>query len=338
MSSRLAFTTFNLLNLNEPGLRMYRNARGWDAETHARKIAWTARLLQEMRADVFGFQELWHARSLDRVLRAADMDRDYVPLVPAALDGDGIVCAAALRRSILSGGPDWIVEFPPDFILRSGGDDPQTSAVAVSVSRFSRPVLRFEITPRLDAEPITVYVCHFKSNLPTEVRREGWYDRDTHSRHAEAIGAAISTIRRTAEATALRMIVTEETRGTARPVLVLGDCNDGQRSNTLAILTGDPRFLTGMSDGGGDTDLYAAQTLQQLRTVTDVYYTHVHEGMRQSLDHILVSREFYDRSRKRIWAFEGLEIANDHLNSDDHDVSGTGDHGIVRARFRYRPA
>lgn len=338
MTDRLAFTSFNLLNLNEPGLAMYRDADGWDAETHARKIAWTARLLREMQADIFGFQELWHAESLDAVLRAADLAGDYVPLVPSALDGDGIVCAAAVRRSMLSGGPDWIVDFPPDFTLRSQGDDPQTGDVEVRISRFSRPVLRFEIAPRPDASAISVYVCHLKSKRPTAIWREPWYDRDTHSKHSEAIGAGLSTIRRTAEATALRMILTEETRRTDRPVVVLGDFNDGQHSNTLAILTGQPRFLTGLALGGGDTDLYTAQTLQQLRSSADVYYTYVYEDMRQSLDHILVSQEFYDMSRRRVWAFDGLEIANDHLNADDHDVSGTGDHGIVRARFLYRPA
>lgn len=119
---------------------------------------------------------------------------------------------------------------------------------------------------------------------------------------------------------------------------MLGDCNDGQHSNTLNILTGQPRFLTALSAGGGDADLYAAQTLQQYRSETDVYYTHVHQERRESLDHILVGQEFYDMSRKRLWAFDGLEIANDHLNADDHTQSGTGDHGIVRARFRWHPA
>ena len=183
-------------------------------------------------------------------------------------------------------------------------------------------------------------MCHFKSKSPTRIFREGWYrDNDEfYKRHTEGIGAGLSTIRRTAEATALRMILTEKMKGTDTPVVVLGDCNDGQHSNTLNIMTGQPRFLTALSTGGGDIDLYAAQTLQQYRSQRDVYYTHVFQDMRESLDHILVSQEFYDNSRKRIWAFDGLEINNDHLNIDDHKLSGTGDHGIIRARFKYRPA
>ena len=336
--SRISFATFNLLNLNRPGLPVYRDRDGWDAEVYARKVAWTAAKLRELPADVFGFQELWHAGALDDVLAAAGMAADHVSLVPPGQAGQGIVCAAAVAREVLVGEPEWITSFPPDFVLSSGGDDPQTGDVSVRIDGFSRPVLRFAIRPRPSDPEISVYVCHLKSKAPTQVWREGWFDRETHSRHAEAIGAALSTIRRTAEATALRMILTEEMRGTDRPVVVLGDCNDGQHSNTLNILTGQPRFLTALSQGGGDADLYTAQTLQQYRSEADVYYTHVHQEMRESLDHILVSQEFYDMSRRRVWAFDGLEIANDHLNADDHETSGTGDHGVVRATFRYRPA
>ena len=334
----VSFTSFNLLNLNEPGKPIYRDADGWDAEVYARKVAWTAAKLREMKADVFGFQELWHADSLDAVLEAAGMAEDYAPLVPPGHAGQGIVCAAAVAREILVGEPEWITAFPPDMVLRSSGDDAQTEEITVQIDSFSRPVLRFAIKPRAEGPEVSVYVCHFKSKAPTRIWRERWYEKEVHSRHAEALGYALSTIRRTAEATALRMILTQEMKGTDRPVVVLGDCNDGQMSNTLNVMTGQPRFLTALSEGGGDTDLYTAQTLQQYRSMTDVYYTHLYQDMRESLDHILVSQEFYDMSRKRIWAFDGLEIANDHLDDDDHKVSGTGDHGVVRARFRYRPA
>lgn len=128
-------------------------------------------------------------------------------------------------------------------------------------------------------------------------------------------------------------------KGTNTPVIVMGDLNDAQHSNTLNILTGQPNYLlSGLSEGGSDVDLYSVGTLQKYRSQRDVYYTHVFNKTRESLDHILVSQEFYDNSRKRIWAFKGMEIANDHLNSDDHKENGSSDHGIVRVTFEYRPA
>jgi endonuclease/exonuclease/phosphatase family metal-dependent hydrolase len=337
--TQVSFATCNLYNLNRPGLRLYRDQDGWSQDEYDKKIAWTARALNTMRADVWGFQELWHADALADVFAAAGLDGGYTLLVPPGHAGHMIVCGGAVRSDILVGEPEWIARFPDHFRLSSRGDDPQTSEIAVAIDGFSRPVLHFQIRPRSDGRPIHVYVCHLKSKGPTQIHRESWYSAEVYSKHSEAIGSAISTIRRTAEATALRLILTEQLRGTDTPVVILGDVNDGQHSNTLNILTGQPNYLlSGLSTGGSDVDLYTVQTLQEYRSLRDVYYTHVFQNTRESLDHILVSQEFYDNSRRRIWAFKGLEISNDHLNHDDHKADGTTDHGIVRATFEYRPA
>ena len=121
------------------------------------------------------------------------------------------------------------------------------------------------------------------------------------------------------------------------PVIVLGDINDGQHSNTVNILTEQPRYLVGESHGGADNGLYTAQTLQEYRDSRDVYYTHVHNDLRESLDHVLVSEQHYDNSLRRVWLFDGLMINNDHLDNDDHRATGTGDHGLVKVSFRYQP-
>lgn len=222
--------------------------------------------------------------------------------------------------------------------MKSGGDDAQTSGIVVNIDSFSRPVLRFQIKPRSSGRLVTVYVAHLKSKLPTKVYKEPWYEKDLHSKHSEALGAAIATIRRTAEAAALRMILTEELKGSDRPVVVLGDLNDSQHSNTLNIISGQPNYLQGWSKGGSDVDLYTVGTLQEYRSLRDVYYTHIHQNSRESLDHILVSQEFYDNAKNRRWSFRGMTINNDHLNYDNHKTDGTSDHGVVRAEFQYDQA
>lgn len=335
----LSIATFNLYNLNEPGRPLYTDRDGWSEAEYERKIAWTVRQLTVLRSDVFGFQELWHADSMKRALQAAGLDADYDLVVPPDADGRKIVCAAIVRRGLLSSVPEWIEQFPDKFVLRSHGDDPQTPLIDVSIRGFSRPVAHFTIKPREDGPDVHLYVCHLKSKGPTKLFNEGWYrdDRDTYSKHATALGAAISTIRRTAEAAALRFMLTEQMKGNDTPVMVLGDINDGHFSNTTNILTEQPRYLVGDSIGGGDIALYSTQTLQEYRDTRDVYYTHVHEGIRESLDHIMVSEQFYDHSRKRLWLFDGLVVNNDHLNFDDHKADGTNDHGVVRAVFKYKP-
>ncbi len=337
--TQVTFATCNLYNLNEPGLRIYRDEDGWSQEEYDRKLRWTAQAISNIKADVWAFQELWHADSLENVFAATTLDEEYTLLTPPNHAGERIVCSGAVRSNILVGEPEWIDVFPDYFRLSSGGDDSQTSDIAVQIDRFSRPVLHFEVKPRSNGKRIHVYVCHFKSKGPTRIHKEPWYSAQVYSRHSEAIGAAISTIRRTAEATALRLMLTERMKGTATPVVVMGDLNDSQHSNTLNIITGQPNYLlSGLSEGGSDVDLYSAGTLQEYRSQRDIYYTHVFNKTRESLDHILVSQEFYDNSRNRIWAFKGMEIVNDHLNSEKHKEAGSSDHGIVHATFEYRPA
>jgi endonuclease/exonuclease/phosphatase family metal-dependent hydrolase len=337
--TKLSFATCNLYNLNEPGLRIYTDTNGWSQDEYDKKISWMTSLITNLETDVWAFQELWHTESLQRVFAGADLGSEYTLLAPLDHSGQKIICAAAVKSNILVGEPEWIDAFPDILELRSGGDDDQASDISVEIDSFSRPVLHFQIKPRQNGKKIHVYICHFKSKRPTDIYRESWYSAQTHSKHREAIGGAISTIRRTAEAAALRLILTEQMKGTNTPVVVIGDLNDSQQSNTLNIITGQPNYLlSGLSKGGSDVDLYSVGTLQEYRSQRDVYYTHVYNKTRESLDHILVSQEFYDNSRNRIWAFRGMEIINDHLNSDDHKEDGSTDHGIVRAEFEYRPA
>lgn len=335
----LSIASFNLYNLNRPGLAMYRNSDGWSGEQYARKIEWTARNLAFLKSDVFAFQELWHADALADAVASAGLSGEYELLVPPDANGSRIVCAAMVAKGLLVGAPEWITDFPPRFVLRSAGDDAQTPAITVNIGGWSRPVLHFEIRPRADEAAIHCYVCHFKSKAPTEVFRERWFNADKlyYGKHATALGATLSTIRRSAEAAALRMLLTERMKGNETPLIVLGDINDSQHSNTANILTEQPNYLQGDSIGGSDIALYTAQTLQEFRDTRDVYYTYVHQGLRESLDHILVSEQFYDHSRRRRWLFDGMTVNNDHLNFDRHQEDGTNDHGIIRAVFKHRP-
>ncbi|MEZ4617475.1 MAG: hypothetical protein R2867_18455 [Caldilineaceae bacterium] len=299
--TQVSFASFNLLNSNLPNLPMYNNQAGWAPEIYDKKIAWSAAMLHIMRADVWGFQELWHQQALIDLFERAGLANEYTLLVPEGHAGARIVCGGAVRNDILDSEPTWIADFPEKFKLASQGDDAQTPEIAVLVNKFSRPLLHFQIKPRARGKAISVYVVHLKSKAPAKVYEEDWYKEEKHyySKHSSTLGAALATIRRTAEATALRMILTEEMKGNENPVVVLGDLNDGQLSNTLNILTGQPTYLlSGLSTGGSDTALYTAGTLQEYRSLRSVYYTHIHQHVHESLDHIMVSQEFYDNSRK----------------------------------------
>ncbi|QIK65042.1 endonuclease/exonuclease/phosphatase family protein [Nocardioides sp. HDW12B] len=336
---RFSVATFNLYNLQLPGEPMNPGQRVWTAEEFDRKLTWIGGKLAALDADVVGLQELWHRDAIVQVLERADLTEVY-DVVADPADGGRIVCAALVRRGLLRGQPDWIDVFPDAMRLDSTDQaDLQAPAVSVSIPGFSRPVLHLQVALRDDPPLTDVFVTHLKSKLPTRIDQEPWFDADPdlYRPHTTALGAALSTIRRTAEATALRVLLTGVMKGTTTPVLVLGDVNDGQHSNTLNILTEQPRYLVGESRGGADIGLYTAQTLQEYRDTRDVYYTHVHDDLRESLDHVLVSEQFYDSSRRRLWLFDGLVIHNDHLDDEDHRLTGSGDHGVVRVSFTWRP-
>ncbi len=335
-ASKLSLATFNLYNLNLPGRRMYRDPDGWSQDQYDRKIEWTARMLAEGDSDVWGFQEHWHNDALSEAVEKAGLSGSHTLLMPDGHSGQKIQCAALVRKDMLVGEPEWITTFPEGCFLRSEGEDDQTPSIELEVNAFSRPVLNFMIKPARSKDAIRVFVCHFKSKAPTRVSSEDWYKRDPdlYKRHQNTLGAALSTIRRTAESTALRVILNDYLTGNGHPVAVLGDLNDGIQSNTLNIMTGQPTFLLdGRPSEGSDVGLYSVSTMLQLRSERDVYYSHIYKNRLETLDHILVSEELYDLSRDREWGFAGAEIVNDHLNRDDHKDLGTGDHGIVRAQF-----
>ncbi len=336
MSQKLSFANCNLYNLQLPGKQMYRGS--WTQEQYDKKIEWSSNIVKSLDADVIGFQELWHKDALVEVFEKAGLLDEYTLMANQA-NGRKIVCAAAVRTSLSPSNVKWVTDFPDKYKLESKGDDDQTPDIKVNIDSYSRPVLRFSIQPRAN-HTVNVCVCHFKSKAPTQIWRNEWYqdDSDFYSPHSEGIGSALSTIRRTAEAAALRMTLVNELKGTNKAMVVLGDLNDSQLSNTLNILSGQPNYLSVLSMGGSDSDLYSTATLQEHRSLRDVYYTHVHQNIKESLDHILVSQEFYDNSKKRIWAFDGMEIMNDHLNSKKHKEDGSSDHGIIKATFKYKPA
>ena len=56
--------------------------------------------------------------------------------------------------------------------------------------------------------------------------------------------------------------------------------------------------------------------------------------MREVIDHVLVSEQFYDWSERRLWAFREMRFFNDHVPAEDRERS---DHGQVVARFDWEP-
>ena len=114
-----------------------------------------------------------------------------------------------------------------------------------------------------------------------------------------------------------------------------GDFNADGYNDLIGILKGKPE----PSVLAPSKSTFATGLINLIDYLPDAMkrYSYTFDGSAQTLDHILVSQEFYDNSRKRIWLFEGMAVNNDHLNFDNHKADGTNDHGIIRAVFKYKP-
>ncbi|MCG8404139.1 MAG: endonuclease/exonuclease/phosphatase family protein [Phycisphaerales bacterium] len=333
---QISFATFNLFNLQLPGKAMYEGKKPYSKAQYKRKIGWTADVLSRLQPDVIGFQELWSPQCLKDAFQQAGLLANYS--LVASSNKNGISNALAIRKPATIVKSQWISSFPSELVLKkargkSGEPDYQ---MAVNIKRFSRPVLRATIRPAGDNTLPNIVTCiaHLKSKLP--IRLDANLPAAA-KRHRDAIGGALATIRRTSEAAALRVILDKITRGTSTPAVVMGDLNDAQLSVTTSLITSQPTLHLVSSSRAGhrsDRGLYSAAVLQELRSLRDVYYTHIHKGLRESLDHILVSEQFYDYSDNRVWSFNEMRIINDHLDDENPEAS---DHGVVLAVFDHNP-
>lgn len=318
MSGDISFASFNLYNFQVPGGDM----RGTTVEQddYDQKVEWTREQIRTIDADVIAFQELWNRQCLIDTFNGIS-GYDLVFIQNSWYD---IAVAMAVRAP-------WTVEdkilhksFPFDSLFKAeqpGGEDDE---VDVRISRFSRTVIEVLITndDEDDAPDIRVFAAHLKSKLGARLS-------GVSANYKKAMGSAVSTIRRTAEAAALRCILTDKMKNSDTPVVVLGDLNDDPRSNTLALLTEQPSLT--LTARGTDVGLYSALQLQQLRSFRDVFYTHEFNRLKDTLDHILVSEQFFEPSSDAKWRHTETKVWNDFL---EDERKYTSDHGIIRAEFK----
>lgn len=279
--------TFNVLNLALPGQVFYDDEDPYSEAEFGRKADWIAEQLRRMDADLVGFQEVFSEDALRQVCtRSGRFDGGTVE-APDADGASGPRLGLATRLAVVEP-VRTISEFPEGLTGRVEG-------VCLPVGTFSRPVLRAGVALD-DATTCTVFVVHLKSKRP--ILDPDAPDDDPRE---EALGKARALLRRAAEAAALRVLVLDEIVGNSRPAIVLGDLNDAARAVTTDIVMGDApsRFWPRgeeLRKAYWDRLLYSAYEINARRIGRDISYTHIFNGHYDSLDHILVSQEFYDRN------------------------------------------
>ncbi len=338
MAHSISFASFNLYNLQLPGKPWRFNE--YSQEEYDEKINWTAQMLQTIDADVIAFQELWSKECLEEAFQKAGLLNQYNLYFIKDTWYD-IAVAAAVRKPLLVENTIVHKKFPDHFRLIKREVDRATSPILdedddieVVINQFSRSILQLSIKhPDFSSDPnIQAFAAHLKSKLPTRLDKVE-YDDQNIKKHSQALGDALSTIRRVSEATALRMILTNLLKDSKIPAIVLGDFNDSTTSNALSIITSQAVYRlydASRKASSSDKGLYSSAIMQNFRSIKDSLFTHEHHGMKDTLDHILFSEQFYSHSRNKLWSFKEMKVWNDHVGDE---LKHTTDHGIIKTTF-----
>lgn len=311
MQEEIRFATFNAFNLAPPGTHLYEGLAPCTQEQYEAKIAWTARQIDALDADVIGFQEIFSQQALTEVLARTTRYRDafHVGFDPDPNLEKLTPSVALVSRLPLVGDPRAQPLFPEGVALPGGQNEAQ---------RFARPVLQVAVqaTPKL---VLDVVVVHLKSQRPDY--RAGDTPEDPL---CYAMGCLRSLMRRGTEAVALRVMLSELRRETRRPSVVLGDFNDTAESITTGIVLG--------TGARAEDRLYDAYEIRSTRDgLRNVGFSTVHEGRYSTIDHVLVAPEFNPTLPGALGQVLDVAYLNDHLSIP---VDGASDHGQVVATLR----
>ncbi len=388
--------SFNVKNLIGAGQEYYKYQE-YTPEEFAWKQDWMADQLLTMDADIVGFQEIFEESALASVISEADKrgiatneitipDRSkryhkraifrklaYRPYTDAQLafasnandggPGQRRPGLAVLSRFGFKGAPEIIqkLDEPLDIPLQAlGGGD----AGSYRVERLSRPILKVRVP--VGGEVITVFNCHLKSKLGEFVRPEGAEfapesDLTAYDPVGRALGAMRAALRRMAEAWVLRREIVKEIE-LGRPVMVLGDFNDGEHAVSSEIISGEAPFKNyswmlrhnakhandrysrqeneQITEGVESVRLHSAEKLFVRKSLRDMVYTSAFGGVFESIDQIFLSRHFHPDYADRIADMEYFSVLNDHLTDGSHPEAPynklASDHGQIIAHMRLK--
>lgn len=386
---RLKLASFNVKNLAEPGQDFYRFQR-YTPEEFSWKIDWVAQQILSLNADVLCLQEVFDPSALDTLMARVETESHasnalHVPgtekryhrkaifdrlaldgyaagdvfFAPNALDGPpgsrrpGL---AIVSRNGFVDAPEVIQRLADPVMLRFGGFADRDGG-QYRMSCLSRPIIKARV--RSGPHVISVFNCHLKSKLPEFPE----LDTDVpapeanllaYDSAARALGQARATMRRMAEAWALRREILRELEA-GFPVIVAGDLNDADNAVSSQIIEGetpfknytwmlrhDARNASDRYTQAEDTQiqavirsvkLHSAERLFVRKSARDMVYTSAFGGHFESIDQILLSHHFLQDAPGAIGQMTYFSVLNDHLTDGSHPEAPynklASDHGQI---------
>ncbi|WP_342652075.1 endonuclease/exonuclease/phosphatase family protein [Vibrio metschnikovii] len=310
----ITLATINLFNYLEPPNAFYQFDNIYTNEQWQKKNAWFATKIQQLNADVIGFQEVFSFAALRQQMNALGYPH-VVCIDSPMIEDDYIyrhpVVALASRYPLTQVSP--LQAFLPE----------QNQAFS-----FHRIPLHATIeVPKLGA--IDVYVVHFKSQRATEAAQapnnlvEEWQQ--------ETLGRWLSTVQRGFEVNLTHQYIIHTRQKTQRPFVLMGDFNKPLHHEEFQGLMSQalyrkPETQDLLSDYVfyDSWDIYSEAT-GQMRQAT--YYAGATGSV---LDYILLSADFSPLSTAPKGNVSGYTVLDQHLvNPSFSDDSFSTDHALV---------
>lgn len=318
MNPAFSIATFNLFNFVEPPLAFYDGENIYDAQQWQQKCDWTEGRLEEMAADIVGFQEVFSPEPLAALCQRQGLTHwalaeglsecDYVRRKPRV--------ALASRFPILS--VDTITPCPE--LVRALG---LSSGFA-----FSRVPLKVRL--RIEGfSDLRVIVVHLKSPRPAWEPAELPLVSDPLC-NAQVVQPVLgrwgSALQRSAEAAMLYLDCLRDQAAEPLPTVLMGDLNGDLGSDLLTPL------LAGADEA---LQLWDAHDLALYQGDRDP--THYWGGRGSVLDHILLSAQFNAGYGQSLAQVDEVVVWDRHLRFNDAKLDRmASDHAPVQVRVSVR--
>jgi len=392
--TKFTIASFNVKNLIGPDQEYY-PFESYTPEEYAWKEDWMADQLLTMNADIVCFQEIFERAPLWNIVQETNTRGAYLndAVIPdkskryhrkaifdkLRYDAYGGGSLAFAKNANDTGEPGrrrpglailsrfGFVEEPRNIQVLA---EPMTirftdfdgsDAGSYTITKISRPIMMARIA--IGDEVVSVFNCHLKSKLgefPKQPNAAFAKEADltNYQPYGRALGEIRSAMRRMAEAAVMRKLILDEL-AEGRPVMSLGDYNDGEHSISSSVIAGERPFRNyawmRRHDAEHRSDRYSEDEDVQIRSaieavqmtsaeklflrksLRDVVYTSAFGGVHESIDQILLSRHFHPDNAKRIGEMDYFTTLNDHITDGSHPEAPynklASDHGQIMAHI-----
>ncbi|MEB4590341.1 endonuclease [Candidatus Thiothrix sp. Deng01] len=336
----MKLATFNLYQFAASGRcwHEHKESNTYTVSEWEQKQHWVLVRLQEMDADVVGFQEVFSVPELKQLCAQAGYPYFVTVDEPGYREDDPAVCV----KSVVA----LASRLPVQAIRPVEASATIRADLPIPVNfRFSRKPICADIeAPGLGI--VGVYVAHLKSKRPNTLDMHyddatEWRFRVGDTLQRLSRGTVASLTQRGLEATLLYHDVSSRLAMDAtQPIVVMGDMNDSQDSIPLAALTMQEHVY---NIGGLEPPQWPENVLSWLHDyrLADAFrlapnmrhsvrpFTKIHRGAGGVLDYILVSNALNPKNPAARAEVSQYTVWNRHLDADGIEDRLQSDHGQV---------